>query len=93
MNIMHGCYAVGALLCPFLIAGALKTGAGPQIFLSACGFLLWAAFARVPVAEEKRERAKGLVFFKKREVLASHRSSFLSERHGDQRDRLACDLF
>lgn len=59
MNIMHGCYAVGALLCPFLIAGALKTGAGPQIFLSACGFLLWAAFARVPVAEEKRERAKG----------------------------------
>lgn len=59
MSIMHACYAVGALLCPFLISGALKAGAGPQILLSACGFLLWAAFLRVPAAEEKKEGAKG----------------------------------
>lgn len=59
MSIMHACYAVGALLCPFLISGALKAGVGPQILLSACGFLLWAAFLRVPAAEEKKEGAKG----------------------------------
>ena len=37
MNIMHGCYALGALLCPFLIAAALGAGQWvPMYLLAAC---------------------------------------------------------
>lgn len=58
MNIMHGCYAVGALLCPFLIAGAARAGWGPQILLSICGLLLWIAFLRVPAAKKDKGKAQ-----------------------------------
>ncbi len=56
MNVMHGCYAFGALLCPFLIAGALKAGDGlVMAALALCGLSVWLAFMAVPV-----ERVKGI---------------------------------
>lgn len=49
MNLMHSCYAVGALLCPFLIAGALRLGpTGPMFALAVVGLLLWGLFAVTP---------------------------------------------
>lgn len=46
MNLMHGCYALGALLCPFLIAAAARAGkALPMVVLSVFGLLLWGVFA------------------------------------------------
>ncbi len=54
MNILHSFYALGALLCPFLIAAALKGGDWlVTAVLSGCGFLVWAAFLAVPM--EKRQ--------------------------------------
>lgn len=52
MNIMHGCYAFGALLCPFLIAAALGAGQWvPMYLLAACGAGLWLLFLAVPMEE------------------------------------------
>ena len=52
MNIMHGCYAFGALLCPFVIAGALKGGDWlVMAVLALCGLSVWAAFLDVPVKQ------------------------------------------
>ena len=52
MNIMHGCYALGALLCPFLIAAALGAGQGvPMYLLAAGGAGLWLLFLAVPMEE------------------------------------------
>ena len=52
MNIMHGCYALGALLCPFLIAAALGAGQWvPMYLLAACGAGLWLLFLAVPMEE------------------------------------------
>lgn len=59
MNIMHSCYATGALLCPFIIAGALKAGDWvPMAALAVCGMGLWTAFLFVPV-EKKADTAGG----------------------------------
>ena len=50
MNLMHSCYACGALLCPFLIAAAGRAGAKAPLFLLAVlGFALWLAFAVTPM--------------------------------------------
>ncbi|MFR5601720.1 MAG: MFS transporter [Lachnospiraceae bacterium] len=58
MNLMHSCYAMGALLCPFLIAFAVKGGSIlPMMALSVCGLLLWLTFARTPM--ETRDSRSG----------------------------------
>ncbi len=60
MNIMHGCYALGALLCPFLISAA--AGVSPRLPMAAlavCGGILWFAFAATPMGGEKKEKAGG----------------------------------
>ncbi len=56
MNIMHSCYAFGALLCPFIIGAALWGGDWlPMAVLAGCGLLSWFAFLAVPL--EKKEGA------------------------------------
>ncbi|MCD8013018.1 MAG: MFS transporter [Lachnospiraceae bacterium] len=53
MNVMHACYAFGALLCPFFIAAAAKAGSFvPLYVLAAFGFLLWLIFFRTPLERE-----------------------------------------
>ncbi len=50
MNLMHACYACGALLCPFFIAAAAKIGAAaPMLALAACGAALWLVFFVTPM--------------------------------------------
>jgi Fucose permease len=45
MNVMHALFALGALLCPFLISGLGKAGdILPMLGVSAAGLLLWLAF-------------------------------------------------
>ena len=42
LSIMHACYASGALICPFVIAGLLNINNHlPMIALSAVGVILW----------------------------------------------------
>lgn len=60
MNLMHSCYALGALLCPFLIAAAAGiSGALPMAALAACGFVLWFLFAAVPMGEKEKKEKGG----------------------------------
>ncbi len=60
MNLMHSCYALGALFCPFLIAWA--AGVFPQLpmmMLSVLGATLWLAFLLTPMEGDKKgERQK-----------------------------------
>lgn len=60
MNIMHGCYAFGALLCPFVIAAASGASSWlPTAVLAICGMLLWLAFLAVPMdGVQKESKAK-----------------------------------
>ncbi|MDD3368070.1 MAG: MFS transporter [Lachnospiraceae bacterium] len=45
MNIMHACYACGALLCPFVISIALFGGTWlPTIVLAVLGIVVWTIF-------------------------------------------------
>lgn len=56
MNLMHSCYACGALLCPFAIAAAaMAGGAAPMLALAGCGGLLWAVFASTPLGESGKK--------------------------------------
>lgn len=58
MNAMHSCYACGALLCPFVAAGAAAAlGAnGPTAVLAVCGAGLWLAFAAAPASLTGRRK-------------------------------------
>ena len=50
MNLMHSCYACGALLCPFLIAAAAKVSTELAVFLlAALGVVLWLVYAFTPL--------------------------------------------
>lgn len=45
MNIMHACYACGALLCPFLISFMLTKGKKlPMVAIAVVGLFLWLVF-------------------------------------------------
>lgn len=52
MNTMHSCYACGALLCPFVAAGAAAAFGvnGPTAVLAVCGAALFLAFAMAPTS-------------------------------------------
>ena len=54
MNMMHACYACGALLCPVLaaLAGRLATDA-PLVQLAILGAALWLIFAAAPLEPHK----------------------------------------
>ena len=69
MNIMHSCYALGALLCPFFIGAAMKAGnAIPMLVLAACGLLLWLTFCVTPAETKamKKDRNIDKSFLKSR---------------------------
>lgn len=59
MNLMHSCYACGALLCPFLIAAAAKVSTELAVFLlAALGLVLWLVYAFTPLGGGKARNAK-----------------------------------
>lgn len=61
ISVLHGMYAFGALLCPFLIAVMAKGGVNlPMIGVAAAGALLWILFltAGLPGPEKKSEDKK-----------------------------------
>ena len=59
MNLMHTCYACGALLCPFFIAAAAKLGASaPMVLLAVCGAALWLVFLTVPMGDIAGKKGK-----------------------------------
>ena len=61
MQVMHACYACGALLCPLVISLLAGVGPGmPMIGISCCGLVMWTVFflARYPKkAEGMRDAA------------------------------------
>lgn len=61
MNLMHSCYAFGALLCPFVISAAGMLGTRmPMIFLALTGATLWTAFCMTPMGTaQKAENGNG----------------------------------
>ena len=91
MNLMHSCYACGALLCPFAIAAAGRAGQKAPLFLLALvGAALWLAFAVTPM-EQGGKKAGGKIdwsFPAQRPVLAADGADLLPERRRDQRHRL-----
>lgn len=67
MNIMHSCYATGALLCPFLLGAA--SGIKPLLplfALSVCGLILWIVFAlsSLETAQTGKKGSAGWDFLK-----------------------------
>ena len=59
MNLMHSCYALGALLCPFLIAWAAEISPRlPMLLLSVLGATLWLAFFLTPMDGDKKGEHK-----------------------------------
>ena len=60
MNLMHSCYACGALLCPFLIAAAARVSTALAVFLLAVlGLMLWLVYGFTPLGGGKAKNAKG----------------------------------
>jgi len=61
MNLMHSCYACGALLCPFLIAAAAKVSTSLAVFLlAALGVVLWLVYLKTPMGG-KVQSAKAVI--------------------------------
>ena len=55
MNLMHSCYACGALLCPFLIAAAAKVSVSLAVFLLATlGIVLWLVYLKTPMGGKNK---------------------------------------
>ena len=51
MNLMHSCYACGALLCPFFITAAGRvSGSFAVLVLAVLGLLLWLVYMGTPFA-------------------------------------------
>ena len=64
MNLMHSCYASGALLCPFLIAAAARVSTVLAVFLLAVlGLMLWLVYGFTPLGggSQKTARTKEVI--------------------------------
>ena len=64
MNLMHSCYACGALLCPFLIAAAARVSTALAVFLLAVlGLMLWLVYGFTPLGGgcQKTARTKEVI--------------------------------
>ena len=64
MNLMHSCYACGALLCPFLIAAAARVSTALAVFLLAVlGLMLWLVYGFTPLGggSQKTARTKEVI--------------------------------
>lgn len=54
MNVLHACYAAGALLCPFLIQAFLGIDAhAPMIGIALAGLLMWILFLVTKLPDER----------------------------------------
>lgn len=54
MNVLHACYAAGALLCPFLIQAFLGIDAhAPMIGIALAGLLMWFLFLVTKLPDER----------------------------------------
>lgn len=54
MNVLHACYAAGALLCPFLIQAFLGIDANaPMIGIALAGLLMWFLFLVTKLPDER----------------------------------------
>ncbi|HBP24499.1 MAG TPA: MFS transporter [Oribacterium sp.] len=59
MNVLHACYAAGALLCPFLIQAFLGLhDRAPMIGIALAGLLMWFLFIRTESIEERSLQAR-----------------------------------
>lgn len=59
MNIMHSCYALGALICPFVIAGAGLIGpVVPMFTLGFLGLIMWIIFHLTPFEKKTAGKKK-----------------------------------
>lgn len=59
MNLMHACYACGALLCPFLISAAGRLGGTAPLFAIALGGVaLWCVFLLTPLDGKGKAKQK-----------------------------------
>ena len=59
MNLMHSCYACGALLCPFLIAAAGRVSTGLALLvLAALGVIVWLIYLTIPMDGQGRTKSK-----------------------------------
>lgn len=61
MSLMHGCYACGALLCPFFVAAALKKDQSlPMVVIAVVGLVLWLVFllAKLPGKNGGQQKGK-----------------------------------
>ena len=63
MNLMHSCYACGALLCPFLIAAARVSTALAVFLLAVLGLMLWLVYGFTPLGggSQKTARTKEVI--------------------------------
>lgn len=60
MNLLHGIYALGALLCPILISIAAGTAPKlPMVLLACCGTASWLIFVCTPMEGGAKEKRKG----------------------------------
>ncbi len=60
MNLMHACYALGALLCPFIISAAGAAGGKtPMLALGVIGSTLWLTFCMTSMDGKTKEKVKG----------------------------------
>ena len=60
LQIMHACYATGALLCPFLITAL--TGIDlimPMLGVALCGLIFWGVYAYARLPKKQTEKEKG----------------------------------
>lgn len=61
MNLMHSCYACGALLCPFLIAAAARVSAALAVFvLAALGGVLWLVYLSTPMEGRSAQKTQAI---------------------------------
>ena len=59
MNLMHSCYACGALLCPFLLAAAGRVSTGLALLvLAALGVLVWLIYLTTPMDGQGSTKSK-----------------------------------
>ena len=98
MNLMHSCYACGALLCPFLIAAAARVSTELAVFLlAAVGLCALAGVRLYPAARRqeqgrRREGSHRLELSALCPLLAADRIALFPERRRAERQRLDGDL-
>lgn len=61
MNLMHSCYACGALLCPFVIAAAGRLSARLAVWvLAGVGAALWGIYAAMPLTGRSAKKKQAV---------------------------------